>query len=129
MEEVTMSKKWFPTNSAASVAGAAILLSFAALPAHAQMPGGSYAETCTNVQGWGGRLVAECRREDGSWARTALDINGCTGDISNQNGRLDCNRGRRSHGWNRNQFEGYGGSSYSPYGYGHGYRGDSYYGR
>ena len=93
-----MSKKWSLVNCAA-VAWAAMLLPLAAMPAHAQAPGGSYLETCANVRGWGDRLVADCRRMDGSWARTALrDVNSCIGDISNQNGDLACNRGGPSYG-------------------------------
>jgi hypothetical protein len=55
--------------SYAAIAGAAMLLSFAALPAQAQgVPGGSYLQSCTNVRMFGDRLVAECRRADGAGA-------------------------------------------------------------
>ena len=59
------------------LAGAAVLLSLATAPAHAQgYPSGSYIRTCTNIQSYGGRVTAECGRMDGSWDRTAL--NGAT---------------------------------------------------
>jgi hypothetical protein len=107
-----MSKNWSLVNCAV-VTGAAMLLSFAAMPAHAQAPGGSYLQSCTNVRGGGDGLFAECRRMDGSWARTALrDVNSCIGDIGNQDGQLTCNRGGPSYG-----------SSYGPERY------RNYYGR
>jgi N-methylhydantoinase B/oxoprolinase/acetone carboxylase alpha subunit len=78
--------------SYAAIAAAAMLLSFAASPAQAQgMPGGSYLQSCTNVRMHGDRLVAECRRADGGWERTALNVGGCAGGIANTNGQLTCN--------------------------------------
>ena len=78
--------------SYAGIAGAAMLLSVAASPAQAQgMPGGSYLQSCTNVRMHGDRLVAECRRADGGWERTALNVGGCAGGIANTNGQLTCN--------------------------------------
>jgi CVNH domain len=63
-------------------------------PAHAQpAPQGSYLNSCTHVGMDGGRLIADCRRADGGWHRTVLDINRCVGDIGNMNGQLNCNRG------------------------------------
>jgi hypothetical protein len=77
----------------AALAGAAVLLSFAAMPAEAQgVPGGSYLQSCTNVRMLSDRLVADCRRADGSWERTALHAIGhCIGGIVNANGQLTCN--------------------------------------
>jgi hypothetical protein len=70
-------------------------------PAEARrVPHGSYLDSCTHVGMRGDRLVADCRRRDGSWQRTALDIRGCSGDIGNRNGHLTCKFGPR---------EGYGG--------------------
>ncbi len=85
---------------------AAVLLAGAVCvqPAHAQRaPQGSYLNSCSHIGMDGDRLFANCRRIDGSWERTALDVDRCVGDISNQNGRLMCNRGHR---------EGYGSSRY-----------------
>ena len=81
-------------------------------PAHAQpAPQGSYLNSCTNVGMRGDRLFAECRRMDGSWERTVLDVDRCVGDIGNLNGHLNCSRGSRegygSSGW-RAWREGYG---------------------
>ena len=83
---------------------AAVLLAGAVCvqPAHAQRaPQGSYLNSCRHVGMEGDRLVADCRRVDGGWERTVLDIDRCVGDIGNQNGHLTCNRGHR---------EGYGSS-------------------
>jgi hypothetical protein len=73
-------------------------------PAHAQpAPQGSYLGSCTHVRMHGDRLVAQCRRINGAWDRTALDVAGCSGDIANLNGHLSCNRATR---------EGYGSSDW-----------------
>ena len=103
--------------SYAAIAGAAMLLSSAAIPAQAQgVPGGSYLQSCTNVRMHGDRLVAECRRADGSWDRTALNVSGCAGGIANTNGNLTCNHVRRNFGAYRERgWEGYGSSrGYGP---------------
>ena len=97
---------------AATIAAAAVLLSLAALPARAQAPGGSYMATCTNIQGFGDRVIADCRRVDGSWNRTVMhDADSCVGGIANTNGHLTCNRGGgREYGYRNRNFEGYGSS-------------------
>ena len=75
-------------------------------PAHAQPgPQGSYLDSCTNIRMNGDRLFADCRRMDGSWQRTVLDVDRCVGDIGNSNGHLNCNRAPR---------EGYGSSRSGP---------------
>jgi hypothetical protein len=85
--------------SAAAMAGAAVLLSLAATPALAQVPGGSYLRTCSDVGMSGDRLVAQCQRTDGSWRRTVLrDVDRCVGGIANMNGRLTCNYGELGYG-------------------------------
>ncbi len=128
-------KQYLSGAAGAAIAGAAMLLSLGATPAQAQVPGGSYLQSCSNVRASGDRIVAQCRRTDGSWTRTALhDANRCVGGIANMNGQLTCNRrGGRQQGWNREQRwdrgDGYGSShrpenryrqdfSYNPYGYG-----------
>jgi hypothetical protein len=104
--------------------GAAMLLSVAAAPLHAQgFPEGSYLQSCTHIAVNGDRLLADCRRADGSWARTALrDVDRCVGDIGNMDGQLACNRAGRNYGssGDRDYGPGWGGSS----GYNHQYRGD-----
>ena len=89
----------------AAVAGMALLFALASVPAQAQrMPGGSYLRSCTNVRMFGDRLVAECRRKDGRWRRTALNVSGCAGGIANINGRLTCNFGGPGFGSSRNRW-------------------------
>jgi len=79
----------------AALAGLGLLAGASAVPAQAQgVPGGSYLRSCTNVHQRGDRLVAECRREDGGWQRSVLDVDRCRGGIANTNGSLTCNNGR-----------------------------------
>lgn len=102
----------------APIAAAALLVALATIPAHAQgVPGGSYLESCTNVQIFGDRVVADCRRVDGGWDRTVLrDVDRCVGGIANMNGRLICTYGERGYGASReyrprggyHEFYGYG---------------------
>ena len=82
----------------ATITAAALLLAFAALPARAE-PGGSYLQSCTHVRSFGDRVIADCRRVDGSWNRTELrGADGCVGGIANMNGHLTCNGGGRNYG-------------------------------
>jgi hypothetical protein len=92
------------TSKCSLVAGAAMLLSFAAAPIHAQgSPPGSYLRSCTQVATRGDTLTADCRRTDGSWGRTALrDVGRCVGDIGNMDGQLTCNGGARGD-WSRDR--------------------------
>jgi hypothetical protein len=110
-----------------------MLSSFAAIPAQAQrVPPGSYLRSCTHVAVYADRLLADCRRADGSWRRAALrDVDRCAGDIGNMNGQLVCNRGERNYGSRaRNRdYERWNGDrrNYDPgpgYGSSSGYRGD-----
>ena len=84
-------------------------------PANAQSaPQGSYLNSCTHIGMDRDRLVADCRRMDGRWQRTVLDIDRCVGDIGNDNGHLTCNRGaREGYGSSRREDwrEGYGASA------------------
>jgi hypothetical protein len=117
-----------------AIAAAAMLVSFGATPAQAQMPGGSYLQSCTDVRANGDRVVATCRRSDGSWQRTAInDVHSCNGGIANANGQLVC--GRRhgpQYGFDRRHrdFEGYGSSRDPRFDRPHRWRGDfDHYGR
>ncbi|MFG1365757.1 CVNH domain-containing protein [Xanthobacter versatilis] len=60
------------------------------------VPGGSYLNSCNNVQVRRGRdLTAFCATRRGNWVQTRLnDFPSCRGDISNQDGQLWCVRGR-----------------------------------
>ena len=90
-------------SKGAAIAAATMLLALAAVPARAQAPGGSYLQTCTHVRGGGDRVIADCRRVDGSWNRTMLrDADSCVGGIANMNGNLTCNHARREFGEMRN---------------------------
>ena len=75
------------------IAGSVMMLALAAVPVSAQgLPNGSYLQSCRNVAVHGDRLLADCRRTDGRWARTALqNVDRCVGDIGNMNGQLACN--------------------------------------
>jgi hypothetical protein len=110
------------TSKYSFIAGAAMVLSLAAVPVHAHAQGappGSYLRTCTHVATRGDTLVADCRRTDGSWGRTALrDVDRCVGDIGNMDGQLACNRGNRDYGWRDRDYR------QSP-GYGYSYDGDT----
>src|SRR5579872_4657835 len=81
------------TKQCGLVIGAVLLISAVATPSGAQVPGGSYLETCRNVQTRGDTLVADCQRVDGRWSRTGLDLHRCHGDIANWNGQLSCRKG------------------------------------
>ena len=55
------------------------------------LPGGSYQRTCKQVHWSGTTLVAECLTADGRYSGTGLaNANKCSGDIGNNNGRLQC---------------------------------------
>lgn len=54
-------------------------------------PRGSYLETCRDIEVRGHDLFAHCQERDGDWRDARLDHwNRCSGDISNDNGRLRC---------------------------------------
>jgi len=56
-------------------------------PTKGFVPGGSYSETCTNIQVI---LTCEAQKQDGSWVATGLDITYVVppGDIANLDGVL-----------------------------------------
>lgn len=61
----------------------------------AEVPQGSYLETCRNAVIDGERLNAECQNDAGKWKKTWLQgYRYCAGDIANENGVLVCNGGR-----------------------------------
>jgi hypothetical protein len=58
-------------------------------------PPGSYQETCTDIRYAHGTLTATCRTVDQRPRRSSLnEIGLCNGDIANNDGRLQCNRGK-----------------------------------
>jgi len=57
------------------------------------LPRGSYAQSCRDIRTRGDDLIAVCETINGQWAPTTLDgFNRCSGDIVNDNGRLECTR-------------------------------------
>jgi hypothetical protein len=103
-----------PILTSAAFAGALIASAVAMAQERYAPPAGSYLQSCRNAHIYGHHLTADCRRADGAWEQTSLfDLNRCSGDIANANGRLVCGQ------------EGYG-SSTGPEGY---YRGGYSYGR
>ena len=149
-------KKYLSGSALAAIAGAAMLLPLAAAPAAAQVPGGSYMQTCRDIDRRGDRVIATCRTEEGRWNRTSIaNVDRCAGGLANADGRLVCqtrgggwhagrdrggrdyDRGdwrddRRDHGWRRDGYrDGYGsayGPGYDTWGRGYGTPG-GWYGR
>ena len=53
--------------------------------------GGSYQQTCTDIERRGDRLRARCQDASGNWHDTELrDADRCNGEIQNINGNLQC---------------------------------------
>jgi CVNH domain len=63
-------------------------------PGYAQRaPGGSYEQSCTDIRVSGDDLHARCKTRGGSYRETSLDkFRQCRDEISNDDGRLRCNR-------------------------------------
>ena len=61
----------------------------------AQAVGGSYRNTCENIRQRGPYLTADCATVDGDYRRTSIDMRRCGGQVTNENGRLICEVGRR----------------------------------
>jgi hypothetical protein len=60
-------------------------------PPPPSLPGGSWAETCTNPEMRGPILFAQCRMAGGGWNSTRLDMRACrSGRATNLNGALVC---------------------------------------
>ena len=73
----------------------AIVMAGLSFSAFAQAPpGGTYQQSCGNIQMQGTTLTAVCRTTDGRGVQTALDVGQCVGDIGNNNGQLQCNGGQ-----------------------------------
>lgn len=81
------------------------------------IPGGSYAQSCSDISVRGGRLYAECRDMRRGTRSSSLDITACgRSEIANDNGLLVCGsqRGREESnnggGWNGNNNGGWNGN-------------------
>jgi major membrane immunogen (membrane-anchored lipoprotein) len=57
------------------------------------LPAGDYQQTCRNIRSNGSQLIANCRKQDGSWRNTSLDTLDCRGSIVNDDGQLRCASG------------------------------------
>jgi hypothetical protein len=86
----------------------------------AQMPPGSYAQTCRDIRFDGYTLSAVCATAQGMAQRSALRVDSCSGPIANLNGQLACPGGGRG-GRQQGPAYGGGGPSYQGGGYQGGY--------
>lgn len=77
----------------------------------ANLPAGSYLQSCTNVTFGGGQLTASCSGPNGQRVRSTTSLN-CKGDIGNVNGYLRCNgsAGAAHHGGRHHGGGNYGGN-------------------
>jgi hypothetical protein len=81
---------------------AAIVLGAVTL-AHAQVPPGSYLQSCSNVRFDGRQLSAVCADRYGRRVPTSLMVGNCGSAISNVNGQLACEYGGGDGGRRRMQ--------------------------
>jgi hypothetical protein len=110
-----------PILTSAAFAGT-LVASAAAMAQGYPPPDGSYRDSCRNAHIFGDHLTADCRRADGRWEQTSLfDLNRCSGDIANMNGRLVCGHEGYGSSRTRRPQEPWRGEGY--------YRGDYGYGR
>lgn len=83
----------------------ALIIGGAWMHSAAQAPGGSYRETCRDVEVRGSTLYANCKDANNGWQRTELrDYDRCGGEIQNLNGSLQCTGDNR--GGNRGRGDG-----------------------
>lgn len=68
---------------------------FVSVPAFAQMPPGSYAQSCRDIRVEGDRMSAICATRQGTAQRSTISLDNCPGSIANDNGRLTCEGGGR----------------------------------
>ncbi|HEY6968856.1 MAG TPA: CVNH domain-containing protein [Candidatus Angelobacter sp.] len=78
-----------------------MFLLFACVSGGAQsIPSGSYQQTCTDMRVLNNyTLVARCQDTSGRWLSTQLNLQGCGGEIINDNGSLRCGSGGYSGGY------------------------------
>ena len=55
-----------------------------------RLPPGSYRDTCRDYSVDGRQLEAQCRRKNGGWRDTSIDLSKCKAAIRNDDGRLTC---------------------------------------
>lgn len=64
------------------------------------LPSGSYQQSCSNARMNGATLSASCTTNNGQQRWSSMNVNGCNGDIANNNGQLTCNGGYYNGGYN-----------------------------
>jgi len=71
-----------------------ILLGFnTSASAQGNLPSGSYKESCKDIQKMPGNVLwAMCEKRDGTYQKSTLQLSECEGDISNNNGQLNCKK-------------------------------------
>ena len=81
------------------IAGAAMLAAASVAPAQAQGDSRRLVRrTCTDIHMRGDHLIANCRRVDGSWARTGVNVDRCRGGVSQHGRQPDLRRRGRAAG-------------------------------
>jgi hypothetical protein len=55
-----------------------------------RLPAGTFRESCRDFSVDGNRLAARCRRKNGDWRDTQIDLKICKSPIRNDDGRLVC---------------------------------------
>lgn len=63
-------------------------------------PNGSYSQTCREINVDGDTLFARCQGPNGGWIPARLEhVDHCSGDITNVEGQLFCNKGEGDRGY------------------------------
>jgi hypothetical protein len=83
----------------------ALFIAMCAPGASAQVPGGSYQQTCRNIGMNGNTLYASCKDRDGHWHDTQLsDIQSCSDQVINDDGNLRCDRNGNGNYYGNGQY-------------------------
>jgi hypothetical protein len=84
------------------IAVLALMIGWPWLNSAAQVPGGSYRETCRDANVRGSALYANCKDTNNQWRATQLnDYQRCHGEIQNLNGNLTCTGQGGGYGYDR----------------------------
>lgn len=107
--------------AAAAATAATVLVAMTPMTASAQrggggnIPGGSYAQSCSNISVNGGRLFAECRDTRRGSRVSSLDLGACgRSEIANDDGLLVCGSQRGRFERDNNNGGGWGGNDGRP---------------
>jgi len=55
------------------------------------LPGGSYKHSCRHIRLHHHELTAKCRKRNGEWHHSSINVKKCYGSIINDDGKLRCN--------------------------------------